>query len=31
MEKLFGADLVYNHSSAASDDKTKYIDAMRSI
>lgn len=30
MEKLFGADLVYNHSSAASDDKTKYIDGMRS-
>ena len=30
MEKLFGADLVYNHSSAASDDKTRYIDGMRS-
>jgi Domain of unknown function (DUF4440) len=30
MEKLFGADLVYNHSSAASDDKAKYIDGMRS-
>jgi hypothetical protein len=30
MEKLFGADLVYNHSSAVSDDKAKYIDAMRS-
>ena len=30
MEKLFGNDLTYNHSSAVSDDKTKYIDAMRS-
>ena len=30
MEKLFGDDLTYNHSSAASDDKAKYIDAMRS-
>jgi len=30
MEKLFGHDLTYNHSSAASDDKAKYIDAMRS-
>ena len=30
MEKLFGNDLTYNHSSAASDDKAKYIDAMRS-
>jgi len=30
MEELFGADLVYNHSSAASDDKAKYIDGMRS-
>jgi len=30
MEKLFGKDLVYNHSSAASDDKAKYIEAMRS-
>jgi hypothetical protein len=30
MEKLFGHDLVYNHSSAVSDDKAKYIDAMRS-
>jgi uncharacterized protein DUF4440 len=30
MEKLFGSDLTYNHSSAASDDKAKYIDAMRS-
>ena len=30
MEKLFGNDLPYNHSSAVSDDKAKYIDAMRS-
>ena len=30
MDKLFGHDLTYNHSSAASDDKAKYIDAMRS-
>ena len=30
MEKLFGNDLTYNHSSAASDDKAKYIDSMRS-
>jgi ketosteroid isomerase-like protein len=30
MAKLFGNDLTYNHSSAASDDKAKYIDAMRS-
>lgn len=30
MEKLFGDDLAYNHSSAVSDDKAKYIDAMRS-
>ena len=30
MDKLFGNDLTYNHSSAASDDKAKYIDAMRS-
>ena len=30
MDKLFGNDLTYNHSSAASDDKTKYIEAMRS-
>ncbi|HJR00499.1 MAG TPA: nuclear transport factor 2 family protein [Methylomirabilota bacterium] len=30
MEKLFGNDLTYNHSSAASDDKAKYIDAMKS-
>ncbi len=26
MEKLFGNDLTYNHSSAATDDKAKYID-----
>ena len=30
MDKLFGNDLTYNHSSAATDDKAKYIDAMRS-
>ena len=30
MDKMFGADLVYNHSSAASDDKARYIDGMRS-
>jgi uncharacterized protein DUF4440 len=30
MEKLFRDDLTYNHSSAVSDDKAKYIDAMRS-
>ncbi len=30
MEKLFGDDLTYNHSSAATDDKAKYIEAMRS-
>jgi hypothetical protein len=30
MDRLFGNDLTYNHSSAASDDKAKYIDAMRS-
>ena len=29
MEKLFG-NLTCNHSSAATDDKAKYIDAMRS-
>src|SRR5437773_10232813 len=29
MEKLFGNDLTYNHSSAATDDKAKYIAAMR--
>ena len=30
MEKLIGSDLTYNHSSAATDDKAKYIDNMRS-
>ena len=30
MEKLFGHDLTYNHSSAATDNKATYIDAMRS-
>ena len=30
MEKMFGSDLIYNHSSSATDDKAKYIDAMRS-
>jgi len=30
MEKLFGSDLTYNHSSGASDDKAAYIDSMRS-
>ena len=30
MEKLFGNDLTYNHSSAATDTKASYIDAMRS-
>jgi len=30
MEKMFGHDLTYNHSSGATDDKAKYIDAMRS-
>src|SRR5262245_11264410 len=30
MERLFGNDLTYNHSSAATDDKAKYIDGMRS-
>ena len=30
MEKLFGNDLTYNHSSAATDNKTTYIDSMRS-
>ena len=30
MEKMFGNDLTYNHSSAATDDKAKYIEAMRS-
>jgi hypothetical protein len=30
MEKLFGNDLTYNHSSSATDDKTTYIESMRS-
>jgi hypothetical protein len=30
MEKLFGSDLTYNHSSAATDTKATYIDRMRS-
>ena len=30
MEKMFGSDLVYNHSSAATDSKATYIDNMRS-
>lgn len=30
MDKLFGADLVYIHSSAVVDDKASYIDSMRS-
>jgi hypothetical protein len=30
MEKLFGSDLTYNHSSAATDNKATYIDSMRS-
>jgi hypothetical protein len=30
MDKLFGNDLTYNHSSAAVDNKASYIDAMRS-
>jgi hypothetical protein len=30
MDKLFGNDLTYNHSSAATDNKATYIDAMRS-
>lgn len=30
MEKLFGEDLVYIHSSSAVDDKASYIDSMRS-
>ena len=30
MDRLFGDDLTYNHSSAATDNKTTYIDAMRS-
>jgi len=30
MEKLFGNDLTYNHSSAATDNKATYIEGMRS-
>ena len=30
MDRLFGDDLTYNHSSAATDNKATYIDAMRS-
>lgn len=30
MEKLFGEDLVYIHSSSAVDDKAAYIESMRS-
>jgi hypothetical protein len=30
MEKLFGDDLTYNHSSAATDNKATYIESMRS-
>jgi len=30
MQRLFGADLVYIHSSSAVDDKASYIDSMRS-
>src|SRR5262249_24211198 len=30
MEKLFGNDLTYNHSSAGTDNKSSYIDNMRS-
>ena len=30
MEKLFGSDLTYNHSSAATDSKASYIDSKRS-
>ena len=30
MEKLFGDDLIYQHSSAAVDTKASYIDSMRS-
>ena len=30
MERLFGNDLVYIHSSAAVDDKATYIESMRS-
>ena len=30
MDKLFGSDLTYNHSSAATDTKATYVDSMRS-
>lgn len=30
MEKIFGNDLLYTHSSAATDTKTSYIELMRS-
>jgi len=30
MEKLFGSDLTYTHSSAAVDSKASYMDSMRS-
>ena len=30
MQKLFGDDLTYNHSSAATDSKASYIDSMQS-
>ena len=30
MDKLFGNDLTYNHSSAATDNKATYIESMRS-
>jgi Domain of unknown function (DUF4440) len=30
MERMFGSDLTYNHSSAATDNKATYIDSMRS-
>src|SRR5262245_37878347 len=30
MEKIFGSDLTYNHSTAATDNKAAYIDSMRS-
>jgi Domain of unknown function (DUF4440) len=30
MEKMFGNDLTYNHSSAATDDKKAYIEGMSS-
>jgi len=30
MQKLFGQDLTYNHSSAATDSKASYIDSMQS-